>query len=751
MTDLVNALETAGLKAIGQGTTFLSILDGVKQALKVTFQKATGKTKKVTKLLFPGKIPGFRTQETSSKNEATEDLWPFLPPLTSGLKTKFGLYLDNIAKNHPPDSEVFFDDKLNVYIRDNKNPKKFTKYRSDFVEFSGVPDEFEVIDPETTTYIADKVKKVSPTEFQIEVANENIDIKLRRAQNILNRGKRALERDVERTYTGKKVLMDDNIDVLGTRTIKDTLNDLRTSRQKLNFDAFQLLNDAVQYDNWVHNTGPQSIIGYEIQDIDNQIKAINALSNSEIRKIAVNVINKAIKGEDLTFTDLYRDLQKISGIGPINLDQDLARYYRGGNEVQDLSEYYDDIISEITNYAPSTGKIFADQAIKLGATAALGSMLKYIPKVGGFISGAVNVVGGSAGLIGLSSSMLLACCGACFKFINSRRITEETKQEDVKDLSSALKEIRDEFADMRIQQKAHDKELIKKVRESLRNEEITRKEADLATIRIERDLALNKHSKRILEETQKKLSKKMSSQLPYIEETPEKIILHYTRSGRSGKKWTTLTASKKASRAGIELDKENYKKSFMGLAKAARAHGSSNDTRIAFIEKTIGHEVPIIDTDVQVQTIPVAPQSSGISAFVSDVGTSALKSAAASIAADRIFNFADHFVPKNFVPLNNFPPPPPPPYKRRKRESHVKIEPVDDIEEILEDSHRQGLNNYGMSYLIPGPGIEPTLVLGNNESEDINIDVQENFNPSGFIKDGVFAFDESLLFFYFFS
>mgnify|MGYP007057713715 CR=1 FL=1 len=213
MTDLVNALETAGLKAIGQGTTFLSILEGVKQALKVTFQKATGKTRKVTKLLFPGKIPAYRTQEDSSMNEATEDLWPFLPPVTRGLKTKFGLYLDIIAKNHPPDSEVFFDDKLNIYIQDNKNPKKFIKYRSDFVALSGEPDEFEIIDPETTTYIADEVKKVSPTEFQIEAANENIDIKLRRAQNILNRGKRALERDAERTYTGKKVLMDDNINV----------------------------------------------------------------------------------------------------------------------------------------------------------------------------------------------------------------------------------------------------------------------------------------------------------------------------------------------------------------------------------------------------------------------------------------------------------------------------------------------------------------------------------------------------------
>lgn len=738
MTDLVNALETAGLKAIGQGTTFLSILDGVKQALKVTFQKATGKTKKVTKLLFPGKIPGFRTQETSSKNEATEDLWPFLPPLTSGLKTKFGLYLDSIAKNHLPDSEVFFDDKLNVYIRDNKNPKKFTKYRSDFVEFSGVPDEFEVIDPESTTYIADKVKKVSPTEFQIEVANENIDIKLRRAQNILNRGKRALERDVERTYTGKKVLMDDNIGVLGTRTIKDTLNDLRTSRQKLNFDAFQLLNDAVQYDNWVHNTGPQSVIGYEIQDIDNQIKAINALSNSEIRKIAVNVINKAIKGEDLTFTDLYRDLQKISGIGPINLDQGLARFYRGGNEVQDLSEYYDDIISEITNYAPSTGKIFADQAIRLGATAALGSMLKYIPKVGGFISGAVDAVGGSVGLLGLSSSMLLACCGVCIKFIKNRRITQATKQEDVKDLSSALKEIRDEFADIRIQQKAHDKELIKKVRKSLRNEEITRKEADLATIRIERDLALNKRTKRILEETQKKLSKKMS-QPAYVVPSDDYFMMSFTKTkdGRSYRTTMSVPKDTVLEREHIEMLKHNYKKNPQTLARDAYSPNATPATKIAFMENKLGIQFPIKEPIVtQTRNIVVEENKDGglgISAFVKDVGYNALKNVAIAKATDKIFNFTnggDFSRPYNPTREDFLP-------RRRKRESHVKIEPIDEPQ-----PRRPEYDDFEGWFAEMSKRPAP-MILGNDPTDPDF--VGENLG------NGIFAFDESLLIFYFFS
>ena len=791
MGDLANALEMAGLSAIGRGETTYSLLKGIKQAVKVKFvavkRKGQWLEKMKERILFPFKKGLLKSQYKTNDYEFLDiDNWPFLPPMNRGLKTKFGIYIDELLKfdDLPPDSEVFFDKKLNVFIR--TAPDKFRIYLNDADVIANAGDGFGV-DPDVETKVIDKFTKVDEKE-------------LTAAKKSLERSLRALQRDIDRNYEGKKVsFQDDNpfvyreltkedaeklskeearrkmqiINKTGInrpipfgrkpQTIQETLDNLRKTQGKLSFNAFELLNDAAKYQDWIHNFGSKTDLKYEIQDIQNQIKAVEALSHSKIRDIAVNVINRAIRGDDLTFSDLYHDIQRITGIGPVQVSTEALRLKAG--DVRDIGEVYDDMVKEIVRYAPSTARIFADQSMFLAGKAAVGSVLKYIPKIGSFVSGAISAYGATVGLLAFGAvEVLVLLTAISLRYAKRWRIfSEETKNIEVNDLTKVLSQAQSELKKTLIE---HDKELLKKIREDRRNERITSEQRDFAAAAVERDLVMKKAASKVFKEGQKKLSREMSTQLPYIEETPTQIILHYVRNGRSGRQWTSLTASKRASRAGIELDKENYKKSYMALARAARTRGSSNDTRIAFIERTLGREVPIIDTDVipQVQNLSIVPSSSNnsISAFVSDIGSNAIKSAATSFAADRIFNFANHlannYIPGPRKPLSPFANPP---RMRRPRESHVHIEPVDDDEgavNIVRDYNvRPGPTDANGN---PQPGFDFAAFNAwydemNRRPAPLRLGVGNDPDPDpsdiGFIEEelghGVFAFDESFLIF----
>lgn len=757
MSDVAQALETAGLAAIGRGETTLGILKGVKNTIRIY----TDKAKKAGRNLFRFEnLFGKKNVDTSNFEFTDSESFPFLPPLDTGVKTRLGIYLDELLKNHPPDSDVFFDKYMRLYIQEQNNPKKLWVYSVNNDDIKEVVEEgFVDIDPEQ---ISVKKYEVAPlSKWELKDARATIEKKLR-----------ALKRDNDRTYTGKKITMKDinpfslidpekekqealkkqQLARTGyykpiyfpekkPKTIQETLQEIRKVKGKsLNFNAYELLNDAAKYEQWI-NTGTKSLLGYDTQDLEDQIKAIRAISNSKIRKYAVEVINKALRGEPITVDDLVRDLQRISKVNPIALSAGIQRLQRG--DLRDTSQIYDDLISELVTYAPSMGKIFADQAVQLAGKAAVGSLLKYIPKVGGVLSGAVGAIGGSVGLISsLSVSLIVGIVGLTFKFLRVHRITEENSKERFQELNDRLTNLQELVQQMAKQNIENDKKLIEQARKSRRDEEISREQLDNATAIAERDIAANEQVQNIFSR-ENAMSRKDRPTFGY---EGDKVIFNYGRKDQ-------LMAYRTIPRSAIEYMRLKYREpKFMKaygvktmLTPALKKNDpvkwqNVNAARIAYIEEEIGRPIVLlepgkpIEVNVEVDPEPaelvlapppILPQpTKEPTSFLKSLTDSTTISAFSADLFNKLTK-QPNWKP-DFSRLNILPPPlakSAPIAPKRKRESHVKIEPIDtDVDvSILSTGDRIGSTGNRIGILHTN-GVDASIFFSNDNAAIWNFD-----------------------------
>lgn len=405
--DIYKTAELHGLAAIGKGVTTEALLRGIGNVFKIKVKPSTTKARHASKnlILYPHVVDDTSTDVIFSPEFLEKGNEPIIPPMKRGLKTKFGVFMDILSAYAPEKTQLFYDNQMNLYEWDGGNNIKRIIYDKKFVENLG--------EGKNQGTVKDAIK-----------GTQELKAKLQSVDKLAKKQFRALQRDLLRTYTGKKLTFDDikyerpfllnpnseefrekmieNPFSFPTKNIEDVIKDIESKKIRLTATEFENLNNAADFEEWIHSTG--SISSYELQDLDNQIKALDALSRPKIRRLVKKIIKQATSGKDLTFDDLYKAVQEAAGItGPLTFSEELEQYYNK-KDLLDVSDKYRSISSRLSKAGPGMGNVFLDEAKGLVETSTKGAMLDWIPKGGKFLSTTVGGIGGAAGLLGIASA-----------------------------------------------------------------------------------------------------------------------------------------------------------------------------------------------------------------------------------------------------------------------------------------------------------------------------------------------------------
>ena len=386
--DTTETLKVSGLSKTGQGATLSEMFGVVEDYIKVKiFPKSKKVSDKVKEtFLFPiNRIRG------KSGNEFTEDsVLNFFPP-NMKKKAFFGAYLD----------------ALNMY---NKNPDRL------YIDKKGNLYEWDGSSNVISKFIFDKKGFREENEDMPNVKGV-IELRLEPAKEKIGKQKRALERDIKRSFDGP-ILSDrdytiEDEDPEWAEHIERWLEDkeYREFSKKNTVAAYEEASNRINYDNWKYNLGSKAFTEYDLQDIENQIKLLDALSDKDIRKICRATINKFMRGQDVTVDDVYKDIIKLVGGGPLSWDDTMEKIYEAWDR-KNLSSKYAERAALLPGAAPTNTQIIKERAQKLANYSTLAGAFKLVekvsdfvnvpvlPSVTGFLNTASGYIGGGAGLYG---------------------------------------------------------------------------------------------------------------------------------------------------------------------------------------------------------------------------------------------------------------------------------------------------------------------------------------------------------------
>ena len=587
--DFAEAIKRQGLEYIGQGESVKQSTGFLKDVFDVKLVSRTSKygTKLKEKTLYPVSRLLYPSEWSEFLEEGPG--LSFFPPNMRD-KTKFGRYLDAIKRtriNQKPDSELYLDKKGDLY------------------EWSGGEDINKILyDKEDFGFLEGPDQPLNVQRVQ--------ELKLESAVPKAQRLKRALTRDIERRYEGKREGADDDFGEF----IDKVESDEKFKREVMNKKLFESMQSATDYDNWKNNLGSKAFTQYDIEDLENEIKLIESLSYKEIRKVCSKTLEKFLAGKEVTYDDIYNDLIGLMGKGPLpkNVLPEEPKF-------RTVAEQFQRRVDLLPGVAPTMATLAVERATNLAETAALAKFTEYVPEIGQSFSTGIGWLGGAAGAAGIGIGAIGGMVGSLAlgavamitktiikKIINSK--VEKLTSKNIADEANAVKQqciedLKDQKAEVVKEQKEKLNEA-KQIRIAANKGEITSAERDELLKPIVKEALVKEKESVILDAFTGALEEDQKEKNPMRYEfidSDTRIKIHYTRNGKA----TQAIVSRYVNRDEIEDWKVGNEKNLMWLVKQANVidklnrkkgykKAGPNPAKIAYFELKYGVKLPTIDS-----------------------------------------------------------------------------------------------------------------------------------------------------------
>ena len=595
--DFAEAIKRQGLEYIGQGESVKQSAGLLKDIIDVNLISRASKygTKVKEKTLYPIS----RLIYPNEYSEFLED-GPGLSffPANMRDKTKFGRYLDAIKQtriNQIPDSELYIDKKGDLY------------------EWGGGLDINKIIyDKEDLGFLEGPDRPLNVQRVY--------EMELKSAKPKVQKLKRALARDIDRRYEGKREGAEDIAwpgDIGGGEFIDKVESDAKFKREVMSKKLFESMQAATDYDNWKNNLGSKAFTEYDLQDLENEIKLIESLSYKDIRKVCSDTIDKFIKGKEVTYDDIYNDLVSLMGTAPLpkNVLPDEPKF-------RTVAEQFQKRVDLLPGVAPTMATLGLERAVNLGKTAALAKFIEYVPEIGGPLSTGIGWVGGTIGSLGAGAGLVaglsLWAVGKIAKIIVRKILStsvdklasqktsiaeaaNDVKEECIENLKEQKQEV--------LEERKEKLEEAKQIRIAANKGEITSAERDELLKPLAKEALVKEKEAVILDafEGAMKEDQKEKNPMEYeLIDSDTRIKIWYTKGRGKDKKPTSAVLSRYVNRDEIEEWKEGNEKRTGWLSQQAdvidrlnRKKGykkaGPNPARVAYFELKYGVKLPTID------------------------------------------------------------------------------------------------------------------------------------------------------------
>ncbi|MBR2909036.1 MAG: hypothetical protein IKC11_01655, partial [Clostridia bacterium] len=520
-------------------------------------------------------------------------------------KTKFGRYLDAIKQtriNQIPDSELYIDKKGDLY------------------EWGGGLDINKII------YDKDDLGFLEGPDRPLNVQRV-YEMKLQSAKPKVQKLKRALARDIDRRYEGKREGVEDiswprpegadeDVGLMsGGEFIDKVESDPKFKREVMSKKLFESMQAATDYDNWKNNLGSKAFTEYDLQDLENEIKLIESLSYKDIRKVCSDTIDKFIKGKEVTYDDIYNDLVSLMGTAPLpkNVLPEKPKF-------RSVAEQFQKRVDLLPGVAPTVATLGLERAVNLGKTAALAKFTEYVPEIGGALSTGIGWVGGTVGAVGaglgaaagiglfavmeIAKIIVRKILSTSVDKLASQKTSIAEAANDVKEeCIENLKEQKQEVLEER-QEKLEE---AKQIRIAANKGEITSAERDELLKPLAKEALVKEKEAVILDAFEGAMKEDQKEKMKYeLIESDTKIKIWYTKGKGRDKKPTSATLSRYVNRDEIEEWKQGNEKRTGWLSQQADAidrlnkkngykKAGPNPARVAYFELKYGVKLPTID------------------------------------------------------------------------------------------------------------------------------------------------------------